>query len=184
MMALKELGLRRLLKYFVFVFWEIIFHALKFSPLRICWLRIFGATIGKETIIGNLHFMNLYRQGLAGLKVGNKCFLGDRVVLDLADEIIIGNGVTISEESFLLTHTNVGFSDHPLQNYILKKSKKIIIKNGSFLGIRTVVLSGVTINEKVGVGACSLVLRDLDQNSLYVGIPVRKIKNFQNQQEL
>lgn len=178
MNIIKEVGWRKIFKYLVFTLWEVVFHVLLFSPLRVWWLRLGGAKIGKNTILGDLYFMNLYRRGLPGLTVGKNCFIGSRVVLDLADEIEIGTEVTLSDEVFLLTHTNVGYQDHPLQKFLPSYHKKIVLENGAFVGIRATVLPGVTIGTESAVGACSLVTKDVPAHELHAGVPAKLIRQF------
>ena len=50
-------------------------------------LRLLGARIGRRTILHDVRFFNLYRRGLAGLVIGDECFLGDECLLDLAEGI-------------------------------------------------------------------------------------------------
>lgn len=171
MRAIREIGFKRLIKYIFFTVWETVFNLLLFSPLRACWMRLFGACIGKDNVIGAISFRNLYRGGLAGLKIGDHCFLGDRVVLDLADEIILENNVTLSDEVFVLTHTNVGFHNHPLQKFFPAYSKRVVFKEGSFVGIRATILPGVIVGKQSAIGACSLVKHDVPDHELHFGSP-------------
>ena len=175
---IKEVGAFKILKYLIFTLWEAVFHVLLFSPLRVWWMRLGGTKIGKNPVIGNLYFMNLYRRGLPGLTVGNNCFIGNRVVFDLADEIEIGTEVTLSDEVFLLTHTNVGYKNHPLQKFFPNYSKKIVMQNGVFVGIRATIFPGVTLGEESAVGACSLVTKDVPARELHAGVPAKLIRQF------
>ncbi len=168
---IKEVGYLKIIKYLIFTLWEAVFHVLLFSPLRILWLHFGGAQIGKNTVLGDLYFMNLYRRGLHGMRVGKNCFIGSRVVFDLADEIEIGDDVTLADEVFFLTHTNVGYKNHPLQRFFPNYSKKVIVKDGAFIGVRTTVFPGVLIGKNSAVGACSLVKQNIPDNELHVGTP-------------
>ena len=81
---IKEIGLSRLIKYFFMELWNSIFLLLPFSPLRIWWLRLGGAKIGRGCVVDRIYLMNLDRTGLSGLSLGNDCYLGPVVLLDLA----------------------------------------------------------------------------------------------------
>lgn len=63
------------------------------------------------------------------------------------------------------------------QKYTNLNSGKILIKKYTQLGCNCVVLPNITIEEGVAVGAMSLVNKDLEEWSIYVGIPVRFIKH-------
>lgn len=56
-------------------------------------------------------------------------------------------------------------------------SKAVYIHKHAIIGATSVVLPGVTIQEGSSFGAMSLVLRDSEPWSIYVGIPARKIKD-------
>ena len=45
------------------------------------------------------------------------------------------------------------------------------------VGTNSVVMPGVTLKEGTAIGAMSLVLNDTESWSIYVGNPVKKIKN-------
>jgi len=53
---------------------------------------------------------------------------------------------------------------------------KVLVKRYSQIGACSVILPTVIINEGVSVGAMSLVSKNLKEWGIYVGIPVRKIK--------
>jgi acetyltransferase-like isoleucine patch superfamily enzyme len=55
-----------------------------------------------------------------------------------------------------------------------KDLRGVVIHKHAILGTCTVVLTGIAIGEGAAVGARSLVTRDLDPWSLYVGTPARK----------
>jgi acetyltransferase-like isoleucine patch superfamily enzyme len=178
MKAVREIGFKKTWKYLFFAFWQVIFHLLTFSPLRKMWLTLFGAKIGGDSIIGDIIFMNLYRKGISGLTLGSRCFVGDRVVFDLAEEINIGDDSTLSEECFILTHTNVGYTDHPLQKEIQSFSAKVIVGSGCFIGIRSVIMPGITLGGKCAIGACSFVNNDIPAGELHAGIPAKLIRKL------
>ena len=176
MKAVKEIGINKALKYFFYSLWQYLFSAMFISPLRIFLLRISGVRIGHDTVIERVKFMNLYAEGLLGLTIGNRCFLGDGVVLDMADRISLGNDVTLSAETFLLTHTNVGYKNHPLQKTIPRMKGKIKIEKGAFIGVRAMIMPSVTVGELSVVGAYALVNKDVKQHTFVAGIPAKQIK--------
>lgn len=52
----------------------------------------------------------------------------------------------------------------------------IHIKRHAILGTNTIVYPGITINEGVATGSASVVNKDLDAWGLYMGAPVKRIK--------
>jgi len=56
-------------------------------------------------------------------------------------------------------------------------SGDVILEKHVILGAGTVVLPNVNIGEGVAVGALSLITKDCDPWSIYVGVPVKKVKD-------
>lgn len=56
-------------------------------------------------------------------------------------------------------------------------SEKVLIKKHSIIGVNSVILPGVTIGEGCSLGAMSFVNKSLDDWGIYVGNPVRRVKD-------
>jgi len=178
MKAIEEIGINKGIK---FVFWTLASSLLSislFPPVRKILLRLFGAQIGKNTIINDVKFFNLYRRGFSGFKVGESCFIGDKCLFDLADEIRIGDNVTLAERITVITHLNVGYKDHPLQKYFPPSSSPVTIKDGCFIGACSTILSGVQISEESFVAAGSLINQDVPRRVLVAGVPAKSIREI------
>lgn len=147
MKALREIGLNKLFKYVIYSFWQFIFDLLLFPNFRVLWMRLFGAKIGNDTIINKIHLHNLYHVGLKNIQIGSDCFIADTVSLDLAEKIIIGDQVNIGEGSIFSTHLKIGYKNHPLQKYFPIKKAPIIVEEGAFIGVGSIVLSGSHIGK-------------------------------------
>lgn len=184
MKALKQIGFKKTVRFVFFSFLQVFYHHtvnhfLFFPPFRKLFLQVVGAKVGKDSILMDVKFFNWHYRGPGGLKIGDKCFIGDETLIDLYDDVILENHVTLAQRVSVLTHTNVGYKDHPLQKYFPKISKGVIFKKGSVIGAGAIILPGVTIGERSFVGAGSVVTSDVPQDSLFAGVPaklIRKIK--------
>lgn len=168
---IKEIGIKRIIKYLVYGLWEMVFRLLPYSPLRVLWMKIGGADITWSAVADRIDFINLDRTGLAGLKVGRKAFLGCGILIDLAGKIIIEDQATISPRAVLLSHFSVGFSNHPLINQYPKNVGTTKIDKGSFVGVNAVILVNVTVGEKAMVAAGSVVTEDVEDSTMVAGVP-------------
>lgn len=166
-----EIGFKRIIKYFFSGLWQWIFDLLPFSPLRILWLSIGGAKIGKNCVIEAIDFMNLDRLGLKGLIIGKDCYLGTGTLLDLAGKITLGNQVTVAARSIILSHISVGFSDHPLLKYYPKKILSTRLESGSVLGVASIILPGMVIGKNSLVAAASVVTKNVADQVMVAGSP-------------
>lgn len=176
MKALGEIGIKKAIKFGLFTFMMIIYKFMIFPQLRVIFLRLMGARIGGNVVIHNVGFFNYYRKGFKGLSIGDNSFIGDETMIDLADEIKIKENVTLAERVVVLSHTNVGYKDHPLQTFFPSISKRVVIGMGSFIGVNAVIMPGVSIAEGTFVAAGSIVTEDTKSYSLYVGTPARFIR--------
>lgn len=178
---IKEIGIKRLLKYLVFGLWDMIFRILPYSPLRVLWMKIGGADIAWSAVVDRVDFINLDRTGLSGLRIGKKAFLGCGSLIDLAGKVIIGKDATISPKVAILSHFSVGFADHPLVSKYPKNVGKTVIGRGSFLGVNAVILANVTVGGKALAAAGSVVTEDVKESTMVAGVPAILKKKIENE---
>src|SRR3989344_2834599 len=178
MLIIQEVGLKRVFKYAVFSFWQVIFDLLPFSPLRIFWLELGGAKIGSNNFIDKIDFFNLDRTGLSGLTIGSHCFIGRSCLIDLAGQVTLDDWVTLSPRVIILSHLNVGLKHHLLLKHYPAQIGHTRIKSHCFLGVNTTVLSGVTISSQSMIAAGSLITRNFPGSSLIAGSPAQVKKRL------
>lgn len=175
----KEIGLKKMIKYLVYTLLLIVFKLMIFSPLRIIFLRLLGAKIGKNCILHDIVLFNLYRGNFSNLKIGNNCFIGDETMIDMADKIVIEDWVTIAERAIILTHMNVGFQEHPLQKYFPKFTNPVVLKRGSFIGCNSTILAGVVVGKMSLTAAGSVITKSMPSKSVIGGVPARIIRKIE-----
>jgi acetyltransferase-like isoleucine patch superfamily enzyme len=174
--ALGEIGWGRAFRFGFFTLAMIPYKLALVPQLRRPWLRLLGARIGRRSILHDVRFFNLYRRGLAGLEIGEECFLGDECLLDLAEGVRLEGQVTLAERVLVLTHTNVGYADHPLQGHFPPTAAPVVIETGAFLGANVTVLPGLRIGARAFVAAGSVVTRDVPPDTLVAGVPARVLR--------
>jgi len=174
--ALAEIGWTKALRFGLFTAAMVPYRLLLVPQLRAAWLRLLGARIGAGTVVHGVRFFNLYRRGLAGLEIGEDCFLGDECLLDLAEGISLGRQVTLAERVLVLTHTNVGYRDHPLQAHFPAQAAPVVIEQGSFVGANATLLPGIRIGARSFVAAGSVVTADVPPGTLVAGVPARELR--------
>ena len=146
-------------------------------------LQRFGANVGNRTTIKrSLYLDNVYEDAeskgdLSNLVIGNNCYIGDRVYLDLSNRVLIGDNVMVSAGSSFITHQDVGRSSF-LSPKFERISAPIELKNDIWICANATVLQGVVIEKDSVVAACSLVKDNMEGCSLYGGIPAKIIKKL------
>lgn len=178
MKAIKELGFKRLMRYVLHSLFLKLLDFSLFPPLRSVLLRLAGVEIGENTVINNIKLFNSYHRGFQVLKIGKDCYLGEEAMFDLANEIIIEEQVTITQRVLVLTHTKVGYKDHPLQKYFPRIDRGVVFKKGCFIGAGSIILPGVTVGENSFVAAGSVVTKDVASMTLVGGVPAKEIRKL------
>lgn len=123
----------------------------------------------------------LYR--LIGAKLDKSVHLGYGIYLDVdnAHLLTIEEGVAIASQALLLFHSRdysqyfVG-SEYQKLPYV---RKPIVIKKGAMVGMRSVILPGVTIGEGAIIAAGSVVTKDVAPWTMVGGSPAKFIKNIE-----
>lgn len=114
--------------------------------------------------------------GKGKLKVGANSYINYRCFLDLGNDIIIGNNVSIAFNCTFINSTHEIGDDN--QRAGLGVAKKIILEDGCWIGAHTTILPGVRIAKGCVIGANSLITKDTEKNGLYVGAPAIRIKTI------
>ena len=176
MKALAEIGWGKAARFAFYTLALLPYRVALVPQLRAPCLRLLGARVGRRSILHDVRFFNLYRRGLAGLEIGDECFLGDECLLDLAEGIRLERQVTLAERVLVLTHLNVGYRDHPLQERFPAMAAPVVIEQGAFLGASVTVLAGVRIGSRSFVAAGSVVTADVPPGTLVAGVPARAVR--------
>ena len=92
--------------------------------------------------------------------------------------IEIGNHVTISADVAMITHDGGTWCVRNKEKYKgIFKYGKIIVKDNCFIGMRSIIMPGVTIGKNSIVAAGAIVTKDVPENSVVAGVPAKVIKN-------
>ena len=145
--------------------------------------------LNKNSIIGiisrfrNLKSKILYRinpikeSRRLGVKIGKNCRLVGFVNWGSEPYLIkIGNHVSITTSKFI-TH------DGGLWVFRNKKPEidffsPVIIGSNVFIGMDCIIMPGTVIGDNVVIGTGSIVKGKLESNSVYAGVPAKKIKSL------
>ena len=109
------------------------------------------------------------------------------------DKLYIGNYVCIGAEAVILmggnnTHRNDWFSNYPFMAHIVESYQQkgdTVIGDGSWIGMRAMIMHGVKIGEGAVIAAGSIVTKDVPAYAIVAGNPARLIKyRFDNVEEV
>jgi galactoside O-acetyltransferase len=116
------------------------------------------------------------------IKIANNVFIGGNTIIDCLNEIEISDNVLISYECVLSDHDSHSTESSKRLNDLSRfqsgkmiwtevESKKIKIEKNAWIGMRSIILKGVTIGEGAIVAAGSVVTKDVPSYTLVAGNP-------------
>jgi acetyltransferase-like isoleucine patch superfamily enzyme len=88
-------------------------------------------------------------------------------------------GVEIQEDVQVGSHCSI-YSWSTIDD----KKGKVIIKKSAKIGTHSVIMPGVTIGENAVIGACSFVAKDIDDNTVAMGVPAKVIRKLKPEDEI
>lgn len=137
---------------------RIIKHIKKLLIKPEAFAKTLGVTLGKNCrLIGNVEF-------------GSEPYL-----------VKIGDHVSVTNSTFITHDGGVWVFRDEMPD--LDVIKPINVGDNVFIGANCVILPGVNIGSNVVIGACSLVTQNVPSNSVFGGVPAKKIKELAEYQE-
>ncbi len=144
------------------------------TTLRMAMLRLAGLQLHPTARIASYVFI-----GGTDVHIGEDVFINIHCFLDGNARITIGEGVHVGPYTKFLT------GSHSINPGVLRRkgisaniNLPIKVKRGAWIGLGTIVLPGVTIEEGCVIGAGSVVNHSTEPNGLYAGSPARRIKDL------
>ena len=126
----------------------------------------YGAIIRDNVDIGNETVI------LMGAIINAGCKIGSKTMIDMG--VVLGGNVIVKENCHIGANAVLAGTVEPYCE------QSVVIEKNSFIGAGSVVLEGIHIGENCIIGANCVVNKDIPDNSIAVGVPVRIIKRNEN----
>jgi len=143
-------------------------HGDGFSIGKFCVIEQ-GTRLGKDVKLGNYVYLGY------NTKIGDGTKIDHRVSSSGANKI--GKDCTIRYGAILCRNIEIGddvfISPNVMTIYLdadQDEGEKIVIEDGAFIGTGAVINEGVTIGKNAKVGALSMVLRDVKEDEVVMGV--------------
>lgn len=137
------------------------------SAIKVAILKIFGAQIGSGVVIKpNVNIKYPWK-----LNVGEYTWIGEDVWIDNLETVNIGENCCLSQGCYLLTG-NHNFTSTTFDLIVAE----INIKNEAWVGAKSIVCPGVTLQRASILTVGSIATKNLDELGIYQGNPAIKIK--------
>jgi acetyltransferase-like isoleucine patch superfamily enzyme len=136
------------------------------------FVNAYGCTIDDGTKIGS--FVEIQKGATIGryCKISSHTFICEGV--HIADNVFIGHNVTFINDKFPKA-TN---SDGLLQTEENWECIDTFVGEGASIGSSVTILCGIRIGQNAMVGAGSVVIKDVPENTIYAGNPAKFIRSI------
>jgi acetyltransferase-like isoleucine patch superfamily enzyme len=137
------------------------------------FVNAYGCSIGNGTRIGA--FVEIQK----GASIGKNCKISSHSFIcegvNIADNVFVGHSVTFINDKFPRSTTDQG---------LLKEEEdwdcaQTIVEEGASIGSGVTILCGITIGKKSIIGAGSVVVHDVQENTIVAGNPARFIRTIE-----
>ena len=119
---------------------------------------------------GKLTKYNWMVQNKDGLKIGHKTDIGAFTYINAKNGVVIEDFVQVGSHCSLYSISTID-----------NKEGQITLKKNCKIGSHSLIMPGVTIGENAVIGAFSFVNRDVPDNVVAAGVPIKIIKKLEGE---
>ena len=117
----------------------------------------------------------LVSQPRGRIEIGDGVFVNYGVSISAHKQVSIGDGCQVGSYVCMMDNDYHQVEDRSK----LGVSAPIVLEDNAWLGVRAIVLKGVTIGRNSVVGAGSVVTKDVPPNCLVAGVPAEVVRRFE-----
>lgn len=108
------------------------------------------------------------------IEIGDNVIFSNDIFIDSKGGFKIGNSSGIAEGTYVFTHS------HSEEDHTVREYKPVVLKDYVKIYSRCTILPGVTVGNQAIVAAGSIVNKDVEENSLVIGAPIKKVRDRKN----
>jgi maltose O-acetyltransferase len=122
----------------------------------------------------------IYRR-IRKIRIGKNTYISPKAYIDHHKNfsVEIGDNCYITRDCIILDHTQEK-QGGPMKLWGEIEYGRVKIGNNVFIGVKSVIMPGVTIGDNVIIGAMSLVTKDIPSGVVAFGQPAKVIKSIDN----
>ncbi|MDE5638164.1 MAG: galactoside O-acetyltransferase [Alistipes sp.] len=109
---------------------------------------------------------------------GNSVRIGRNVVVMNNSLFMAAGGITIDDDVMVAANAQLISNNHDLYDHAVLTCKPVHLKRNCWIGAGATILPGVTVGENAVVAAGAVVSKDVEDNTVVVGIPARLIRRL------
>ena len=139
--------------------------------------RVVSGSLRTTATISSTNRIKTY-SNTSAIIIGNNVSINGVSITSRSKSIFIGNNVKIAPNCIIVDSDFHCLEKEKRTEPCAERDKDVYISDDVWIGMNCTVLKGITIGKNTIVGANSLVNKSLDENAIYAGNPIRKIKNL------
>lgn len=129
------------------------------------------------------HLPRLFMNGVSyarylGVEVGENCRIYTKTWGTEPFLVKVGNRVTMTSGVRIITHDGATCLIKNEQGHRYQKYREVNIGDDVFIGVNSIIMPGVKVGSRVIIAAGSVVTKDIPNESLVGGNPIKVIGNY------
>ena len=147
------------------------------SPLCFALRKIRNILLYRWSYMCPLNSWRLWMHRKRGVTIGERVYVGQRCAIDNAypEYVYIEDNASLAGGVMVIAHANP--YSH-FRNIVESAVAPIVIKEGAWIGEGAILLRGVTIGRNAIISAGTVVDKDVPDNSMAKGNPMKIVANF------
>lgn len=149
----------------------------KMHPIAFAIRKIKNILLYRMSFFCPINGMRVKMHRARGVHIGKNVFIGLQCSIDNAypEYIFIEDNVSVVNETTILAHSN----PYPhFEGVFASHVAPVLIKKGAWIGVKSILLPGITVGTKAVVSAGSVVMRNVPDFTLVGGNPAKKITEY------
>ncbi len=126
--------------------------------------KVFNVTIGKYSYVS-------FNSIVYHADIGNFCSIGPNVVIGYGD-----HPITMISTSPNIYLNNLLYDSSEREEFLIPHFEKVKIENDVWIGANVYIKNGVKIGNGAIIGAGSVVVKDVDNYEIVVGVPAKLLR--------
>jgi acetyltransferase-like isoleucine patch superfamily enzyme len=151
---------------------HVVAHTPSYTFRHLWYGRVLGMHLGHGAAVHLGCHIWFYGPGgirRAGVSIGKNSRINRGCTLDLRGGLHIGDNASVSAEATILTSARMANSKGS------GEGKPVVIEDNAWIGVRAMIMPGVTVGRGAVVSAGAVVMRDVPPLAIVFGSPARPV---------
>ncbi|EJV0274990.1 acyltransferase [Vibrio parahaemolyticus] len=158
---------------FMFDFFSI-FPTILGVALRYIVLKSLCKSVGDNVYLGRFVVL----KNPQNVEIGSNVSIHDSCYIDGAGGVVIGDNTSIAHQTSIISFEHLYTEQDKPIKYNKLSYDKITISDDVWIGCGVRILSGVKIESRAIVAAGSVVLNNIESNTIHAGVPNKFVKDI------